>query len=303
MTDFALTIADSSSIVRPVASNTGPTDEGALTPVSGFTITDALISTGYNPSGTATPGIIENFNITLGNIGFASTITQDFLVRNFRVNSDPAAGNGYCINGAQDTWLGAAYFEDGEITGGTKGLVTPWGPSLVGPNTDIQIRRLNMHDISGDALIVRYSALIEYCYVHDMGNTAFDPSAHSDGLQARGADGLIVRYNNIWMDLQPDDTLHKSNSAIIIESEPAAVSNVQVYENWLLANNNVMQFNVEGGSMTNVSATDNRIGHNWQHSHISSESPNVVLTGNVWHENGTNPAGTWSADDPVPGAF
>jgi len=237
------------------ASNTGPSNRGALRPWP------------YGSTYLDTPGAVyENFALN----GCIEIDADNITLRNFVINCD----GGYGIrqyNGHEGTII-----EDGEITGrlqsaGIYGL-------------GFTARRIYIHDGEGDAIKTDSMSpgltIVEDSFVECMGVGVPDP--HTDAVQIEVVPthpGMIFRRNHFYLptpNSNPKCPTAAGGSGIFTVTD--GVANVDVYDNWL--NGGTFTVDVEAASLD---VHDNLFGHDNQYG-VKRGNFGGTWTNNRWED-------------------
>lgn len=242
----------------PDASNTGVPSGTSLTDYDGsYTPAAGTVIDGQRFSAQPAPLQIGNDNITIRNCLFEND--------------------------------GVYYYI--ESTGGTNLLVedcTFIGESDTAECLNINSATVQRCDISGsgDGMKVGSNTTVQDCYIHDMYIGPVDP--HADGIQSLGADTVLIEHNTITMPLE-------STSCVILSTGSGQQFNITVNDNLLTGGIYCIYGGYEPGSdppedVDNIVISNNRIstaqystgGANGAFTSIGT--PNVSVTGNVWHD-------------------
>ncbi|MEZ5976015.1 MAG: LamG domain-containing protein [Planctomycetota bacterium] len=245
---------------RPGPSNTGPTNPGILSNVSGMTITQD----GY---------VLENVRVS----GTIDIQANNVTIRNFIVDG---GGSSYGIRATGGNY--GIVIEDGEVLNVASAGVYGGG---------FHASRLNIHESGGDGMKCTNDVLVEGCWVHHLGTA---PGAHADCNQTRGGSNFIFRGN--YMDLPIDiGEPYKQNAAFIMQTGEGPVDNVLIEDNWLNGGNftvYIVNKWTPGSSLpnygdpTNCRLIGNRFMRDYRYG-VLNTSGYVEISGNVWDDDGT----------------
>lgn len=229
----------------PNATNTGVPDDTVLTPSGSLVIN--------------TPGTVIDARDVSGTITInASNVT----IRRTRVR-----GSDFALIRVKEGATGVL-IEDCEIDGrGVSGTSNSTG--VVGPVT---VRRCNIFGVE-NGISPFGGSQVEANYIHDLGA----PEApHYDGIQIDGGESnIVIRGNTIIND-------YSQTSAVMIDNYFGPISNVSVEGNRLIGGGYTVYSdgNFDGGAITGVSFTDNRMGEGqWGYALIRNNT--VTESGNV----------------------
>jgi hypothetical protein len=219
------------SMTEPGASNTGPTDPGALKASGSITITtDGAIVENVDVSGSIT---IQANNVTL---------------RNFRVN---ASGSwAVQVMGGYTN----ALIEDGEVTGDADGL---W-------LREVTLQRVEIHNMGQDGMKgLGDNVTIEGCWIHNLGMSS---GAHADGIQIMNGSHYVIRGNNFDMPwyFVANGQRYLANSNFFLNAYPvgsATVSDILIDSNWLNGGN----FSIYALGQSDTVVTNNVFGADSQY--------------------------------------
>lgn len=238
---------DPTPIAYANASNTGPTNPGAIVAAQSNTI--------------LSPGVYENLAFT----GTVNIEANNVTLRNCTVTG------GYYMGIRINDEFSNVTIEDCSLTGTTHDnakAIAAWG-------NNITLRRL---EISGytDGISAGNGARYSTIWIHDLTSTAFDP--HYDGIEIYGGTDMIIEYCTI------DNRNHNQTSAINIANDFGSISNVTVRNNRLYGGGYTLYARGDqpgnGGPVTGISVQNNRfIPGYWGVASIQSAS--VSWTGNV----------------------
>ncbi|WP_426124195.1 right-handed parallel beta-helix repeat-containing protein [Pararhizobium sp. PWRC1-1] len=162
---------------------------------------------------------------------------------------------------------------DGQRAPGIRGI------SVSGNN--VKIRHSNIHSSEDGIYLTGSSKIyIENNYIHDLQSQWESP--HFDGIATDGGiSDVLIRGNTV---INP----HAQTSAIMLSNYSGSVSDVRIEENWLIGGGYTIyaddQF--DGGTMSNISMTDNRLGRGYYgYAVIGNSSP--VFSRNTDDQSGT----------------
>ncbi len=235
---------------KPGPNNTGPYDESILVPMAGFTITQ----NGY---------VLENADISGGMVIRAKNVT----LRNFRIDS-----HGYYGIQCTEAINEGIVIEDGEILHNTSCGVYGIG---------FTARRLDVHECGGDAFKAHGNAVIEDCWIHNLG---MEPGAHADGDQSLVGMNITIRHNN--MDMPVGLSGYESNSALSMSAFYGPAGNILIEENWFNGGTYTIYLTDDShGPMTNVRVLNNRFGRDYHYGVLYNDT-SAVISGNVWDDTG-----------------
>jgi hypothetical protein len=210
---------------RPGPDNTGPTDESALTPMGGTTIT--------------TEGAVYEDVLFEGGVTIEA---DDVVLRNFRIEAGGAWYGVKATNGNTGIVL-----ESGEITGARSSGVFGGG---------FTARCLNVHEHGGDGFKTTRDVLVESSWIHHLGT---NDGAHADGNQTRGGSNITFRGNFCDMPVSDPDP-YKSNACFMLqEPDSSPIDDFVIEDNWLDGGN----YTVYCAGDTHV--LDNRFGRNFRY--------------------------------------
>jgi hypothetical protein len=237
---------------KPGPANTGPSDPSILVPHNGtYTITQS--------------GVYENLHVT----GAIKIQADNVTLRNFKIDGNGALYGLYVNFGKTGIVI-----EDGEITDAKSAAVIGGG---------FTARRLNIHDIGGDAFKTTGDVTVEHSWFHHLGTT---PGQHADGNQTRQGSHFVFRYNNCDMPITVPDP-YKSNACFQIETAEGAIDDVLIEHNWLNGGNYTIQIRDSGnGAPTNVRILNNRFGRDYRYGLIKVNGGPHTISGNVWDDTG-----------------
>ncbi len=240
---------------KPGPTNTGPTNENILTPISNTQL-ESMMTDG---------AVIENVLITGGDV---DPNGNNVTIRNFKMNAN---GNRYGFvmrNGKTNLTL-----EDGEIYNMSSAAILGMGWTGI---------RLNIHDSSGDGLKAqsagsRGPVLVESSWIHRLGK---GDGAHADGDQSRsGPDPIVFRGNNCDMPVNEKGgpgAPYKSNACFILHQAEGPIVSFTAEYNWLNGGN----YTVYCGGAEDMRY--NRIGRGYRYGHRTGTCKSWV--GNVWDD-------------------
>jgi hypothetical protein len=235
---------------KPTASNTGPTDVGALTPLSSTTIT---------VNGTT----LENFEMTGGSR--LDIDADNVTIRNFRIDSSAL----FCIDVSAVSGL---VLEDGEVTGCSAGIKSVGG---------ITMRRMYLHDFGTDAIKVDGSlgVLVEDSFVEKVGRT----DGKGDAVQTIGGANMTFRNNNFNIPKTGVDAqtpTWPSNATFHFSGNNS--TNILIENNWLNGGNYTLYCGKDGTG--GVDVVGNRFGRGYQFGLIQDPCDSII--DNVWDDTG-----------------
>lgn len=138
---------------------------------------------------------------------------------------------------------------------------------------------LDVHG-SADGLRAGSGVVIENCYIHDL--SVVSGVTHNDGIQMLS--GTNVRISNNYIDVK-----NGCNSAIIIQTDSGAISDVTISSNYLNGGGYTIfsRKGSEGSIPTGIVITGNRFGRSYQYGLLSADGT-PTWSGNVWNDNGAS---------------
>ena len=170
---------------------------------------------------------------------------------------------------------GSVTIEDSDLSGATDEAVG-W--------SDYTLVRVNVHDLSGDGLVLGSHVTVRDSFVHDLHPP---PGGHTDGGQMQaGAVDLVVEHNTI------DASAQGANSALFISPDQGPTTNgpVTIRDN-LLMGGNYSLYVVDGdhGSyyVHNISVTGNRFVGDAQFGAVDVDVP-TTWRGNYYDGDGSS---------------
>ena len=158
------------------------------------------------------------------------------------------------------------------------------------------VRRCYIYEGGADGIKMEDNCIIEYNYITKMGMI---PGSHADGIQSRGGDNCVIRYNNIYMPVSMSE--YNSNAAIIIQAETSDITNVQIYGNTLEGGNYTVYLRAPNYDLHTTSLHDNVFGSDFRYGPLSSVSDmrpkRVSVDGNLWDDNSFMDINLWDGDN------
>jgi len=204
----------------------------------------------------------------------------------------PDLGTWYTATG-QDIVIRDCFFDTdfgltlSQTDGGLMEFVDVRGGMSISSTWDLTLRNLDVRETlddffhvtgdvaGGDANGFRQvkNLLIENCYGHDA--TPLAGVAHTDGLQVRGCDGLVIR--NTVLDLGV--FVPENNAAIFLEDANSGNENIEIDRCWLNGGGYTFRYFNVGGAFA---VTDVEFGSNWEFGVFltNGASPPTTQSGN-----------------------
>ena len=279
----------------PDADNTGPYDTSVLQPRSGMTV-------------TTDGAVIENFHITGGGINVqANNVTirngiiegADYAIRN---DIDPSQPNPDDQD-YQFVWHGLTIENVILRNSGAGALLGGTGDEI---GSGVVIRRSEIHDMVGDAIILGRNVQAECNYMHRLGSA---PMAHTDCFQTAqlsGMDNFGIYFNHCAISIATLVSPFHSNAGVFIRvSLPHLDSdNVDIRNNFFSGGN----YTISLDSVTNYRIErnligDHRFGAIWTPNSSGSRAGNICAADGATILEPPDSVNTCDYPDPYPGPF
>ena len=231
-------------LVRPSASNTGA--KGTLASSSVSTVDKS----GTTLQNVSVPGnlMVTGDNVTIRNVKVQGTVT----VRGDHALVDHVSAKGIAVSGSVGTTVQYSNMSGGNDASGVT--------SDTGRAKDI---------------------VLQYNYIHSPNPS---PTAHYDGTQVRGVDGLKILCSTY--ELGTWESTY--NAAIYMENANGGTTNVTVANNWLDGGGITLYVNA-----TNLRVTGNKFGRAYHWDVCRNTGATFNSSGNSWADSGAalNPCG------------
>lgn len=262
---------------KPDATNTGVPAGTSLTVINGDQVyaTDGMVIDGKDIHGYV--------QITGKNI----TIKNSIIRGGTKPCSSGNAQNSAPLWVREDAGATNFVFQDSEIapSNATACMDGIWASNAT-------IIRANVHG-AVDGIKAYDNVTVQDSYIHDLAYFSSDPNqgggeTHNDGLQSYECNSnVLVVHNNVDL-----STMLSANAAYqITQDAGVACSNIVIRDNWLDGGGCTLNIAHKVlGTLTGVSVTGNRFGHNQGFSGctvlLSTKSTLAAYSGNVWDDTG-----------------
>ncbi|MBQ8659438.1 MAG: bacterial Ig-like domain-containing protein [Bacilli bacterium] len=148
--------------------------------------------------------------------------------------------------------------EDGEINGTSSAAIA---------GSNVEIRRVYIHEYGGDGIKIGSNQLIESNYIASGG---LNEGAHADGVQLTGSAHNVKIIGNRF-DMVGTFDNYKANANLFLQLENGEASDVEVAHNWLNGGGYTIYVNEYQENMfTGIKFTDNKLGNGKRFGYMAS---------------------------------